>query len=323
MVVKVKSPRQRVYIPLCHNLLKGARVFDKDNSVISERTMSDCVYNDSDDDAVQSKESGTRLFELSMSSQQEISIAPSSKDSRFEIGYASEQVGEYTCTPKSDSPMSSSSIDYKVPVRSGMHTPHKSYTLQYKLSVLDWYHSHGENKKQTAKHFGVDRKRIRDWLRLEQQFRLEPKSNMQRKRNTTGCPPHYQELDKTVLEWYKEQEVQGRKVTNRALRTKALELAPQMGYEDTFKASSNWAVAWRRRNKDVLMETSTLSDNTELATELEEELQQDGVNSKSNVVETITGVRVNCDVLHLEQAIDMRGRVYVRILQTRALIADN
>ena len=147
-----------------------------------------------------------------------------------------------------------------------------------------------KTKKQTAKHFGIDRKR---WLRLEQQFRLEPKSNMQRKRNNSGCPPQYQELDKTVLEWYKEQKVQGLKVTDRALRTKALELAPQLGCQDTFKASPNWAVAWRRRNRGVIMETRMNHNTAELATELGEEFQQDSVNSKVNVAEPITGVRVN------------------------------
>lgn len=246
-------------------------------------------------DVVETREQDTISIEFPKPSQQDISIVPLSEDLRFDIGCV-EQVGEDDDT--SDSPTSPTSADNKTPVRSGMRIPHKSYTVQYKLSVLDWYHAHGENKKQTAKHFGVDRKRIRDWLKLEQQFRLEPLSNMQRKRNTPGCPPHYQELDKTVLEWYKEQKVQGQKVTNRALRTKALELAPQLGFQDTFKASPNWAVAWRRRNRDVLMEGSTPPEEhnmTDSANDFEEDLQQYGLNSESDfatVAEAITGVGV-------------------------------
>ena len=133
----------------------------------------------------------------------------------------------------------------------------KSYTVEYKLNVLDWYHANGENKKQTALHFGVDRKRIRDWVKVEQELRAEPPSNMQRRKKNTGCTPHYRALDQAMLEWCKKQKMEGRTITNQVLRTKALELAPQLGYGDTFKASSNWACAWRRRNKAVFSHGNT------------------------------------------------------------------
>ena len=125
-----------------------------------------------------------------------------------------------------------------------------SYTIEYKINVLDWYHAHGENKRQTAQHFGVDRKRIRDWLKAEQQLRAEPPSNMQRRKKNTGGA-HYKPLDQAMLMWCKKQRMEGKAITNHALRAKALELAPQLGYQDTFKASLNWAVAWRRRNPAI------------------------------------------------------------------------
>lgn len=234
-------------------------------------------------------------MELSKS-QQETTTSLLSQDVHFEAGCDRKEVGEDACASTSDSPISPLSMDnFKIPERSGMRTPHKSYTVQYKLAVLDWYHTHGENKNQTAKHFGVDRKRIRDWLRHEPQFRKEPQSNMLKTRTSTGCPPHYQELDKAVLEWYKGQIVQGRKVTNPALRTKALELAPQFGFMDTFKASPNWALAWRRRNGDVLMEDSTTLPDNEVVSVVEEDMQQYDLNSGSdsaNIADSITEVRV-------------------------------
>lgn len=249
------------------------------------------------DDDAQSKDECAPSIENSNSAQQAISIVPIPEDICLEVEDV-EQLGKEgadSMAHTTESPTSPSLTDNKLDIRNGMRTPHKTYTMQYKLSVLDWYYANGENKKRTSKHFGVDRKRIRDWLRLEQKFRMEPHSNMQCTRIARGCPPQYQELDTTVLEWYKEQRAQGQKVTNRALRTKALELAPQFGFQDTFKASSNWAIAWRRRNRDTLGESSASVEDHTLsasATDFDEDLH--GLNSESGfatVAEAINGVR--------------------------------
>ena len=40
----------------------------------------------------------------------------------------------------------------------------KSYTVAFKIEVVEWYRSEGmQNVTQTAKKFGVDRKRVREW----------------------------------------------------------------------------------------------------------------------------------------------------------------
>ena len=240
-------------------------------------------------------------IELPQSSLPGISIIPLSDDLQFEIGSV-EHIGDGEDDDNDeaydpddheepyDPQPSHASIDNKTPNRSGVRSSHRSYTVQYKLNVLDWYYAHGENKKQTAKHFDVDRKRIRDWLKFEQQFRMEPQSGMQRKKKRTGFSPHYKDLDKALLEWYKEQKTQSQKVTNQALRIKALELAPQLGYQDTFKASTNWVVAWRRRNKDALEDGNALPEDHHLtAVGDEEDLQQDNIAA----IEGISGVRVS------------------------------
>ena len=190
--------------------------------------------------------------ELPESSLPLVSIIPLPEDLQFDTGSV-EQVSANASDSEGegeDDDHTDVSMD-QTPNRSSVRVSHRSFTVEYKLNVLDWYYANGENKKQTAKHFGVDRKRIRDWLKIEQQLRMEPPSNMQRKKKNTGCAAYYKALDQAVLEWCKEQRIQGQRITNQALRTKALELAPQLGYQDTFKASPNWAVAWRRRNKAV------------------------------------------------------------------------
>ena len=249
------------------------------------RVMSDLVSNDS----TQSKDDCESSIEFSMKSAEQQKV-PLPDDLHFEI----EEVGEEG-TVASESSTAPSLTDEKTPVRKGMRIPHKTYTVEYKLSVLDWYYANGENKRQTAKHFGIDRKRIRDWLGLEQQFREATNSigGVQCTRTARGCPPRYQELDKTVLEWYKEQRVQGHKVTNRVLRTKALELASQVGFQDTFKASPNWAIAWRRRNSDALGEDDDRDDHTmsPSAIDLDEQCDLNSESDFAAVTETINGVR--------------------------------
>ena len=46
-----------------------------------------------------------------------------------------------------------------------------SYTVEYKLGLLRWYQDNGENMHATARHFGIDRKCLREWLEKADRFR--------------------------------------------------------------------------------------------------------------------------------------------------------
>ena len=40
----------------------------------------------------------------------------------------------------------------------------KSYTVAFKIEVVEWYRGEGmQNVTQTAKKFGVDRERVKEW----------------------------------------------------------------------------------------------------------------------------------------------------------------
>jgi transposase-like protein len=41
------------------------------------------------------------------------------------------------------------------------------YTVLFKLSAIDWHGDNGSVITKTAKEFGVDRKRIREWIQNE------------------------------------------------------------------------------------------------------------------------------------------------------------
>lgn len=126
--------------------------------------------------------------------------------------------------------------------------PYRSYTVQFKLDALDWYYQNGQNKNVTAKMFGVDRKRIRDWLQDETNLRSDPTPETT-KRKRTNCLPQYKEIEAALYRWYIEQRENGRRPKNAALRAKSLEYAVELGYRDSFKASVHWLCNWKRRNK--------------------------------------------------------------------------
>ena len=47
----------------------------------------------------------------------------------------------------------------------------KGYSVQYKLNVLTWYFENGKSLHKTSKEFKIDRKRIREWLAMEDALR--------------------------------------------------------------------------------------------------------------------------------------------------------
>ena len=46
-----------------------------------------------------------------------------------------------------------------------------SYTVEYKLGLLCWYQDNSENKHATTRNFGIDRKRLREWLEKADRLR--------------------------------------------------------------------------------------------------------------------------------------------------------
>ena len=173
--------------------------------------------------------------------------------------------------------------------RRSFSTPHNSYTVAFKINVLDWYHANGENKSHTSKQFGVDRKRIRDWLQSEDNLRAMPLANRMRRKTFAQegksygkRPPGSEQLDQAVLNWYKEQRAIGRVVYSRLLRAKALELGPQCGLPETFKASAMWLQRWKKRHAVDIKEVEGEEEdsqtdgvqNVTIQTDFEDHLRQ-------------------------------------------------
>ena len=121
-----------------------------------------------------------------------------------------------------------------------------SYTMEYKLSVLKWYHENGENKHTASREFGIDRKCVREWLD-SLLFNRVGLTNKKQKLNA-GKDPLSVELDHAVLEYLLKERAAGRPVSYRDLSAKAIKLALEMTLPDSFKALAMWLKRWKRRS---------------------------------------------------------------------------
>ena len=75
-----------------------------------------------------------------------------------------------------------------------------SYTVEYKLGLLRWYQDNGENMRATTRHFGIDRKCLREWLEKADRLRDNQVGAAKKKRKlNAGKEPLSLELDQAVL----------------------------------------------------------------------------------------------------------------------------
>ena len=123
-----------------------------------------------------------------------------------------------------------------------------SYTVDFKLSVVEWVQSNGKSVRAASKQFGVDRKCIREWLKERDVLGSARVLHGPQKRKLHGgrCPLS-QELDRLVLSFILESRKLGREVSDLELKNKALQLSQLLGLPD-FKASPSWLKGWKHRN---------------------------------------------------------------------------
>ena len=70
----------------------------------------------------------------------------------------------------------------------------------YKLGLLHWYQDIGENMRVTTRHFGIDRKCLREWLEKADRLRDNQVGVAKKKRKlNAGKDPLSLELDQAVL----------------------------------------------------------------------------------------------------------------------------
>ena len=127
---------------------------------------------------------------------------------------------------------------------------HRAYTLDFKLAVVDWLHSHSASYRAAARQFGIDRKMVRDWVeRKEFLRRAVLHYGPKKKKLHHGRRPFSLDLDKAVLDYLVQERAEGRCVRDKQLTRKALEFSHCLGLDSKFKATSQWLKRWKRRVK--------------------------------------------------------------------------
>ena len=123
-----------------------------------------------------------------------------------------------------------------------------SYTVDFKLSVVEWVRSGEKSLREASKTFGVDRKCIRQWVRESANLgSARLRQGPQTRKLHGGRGPLSQELDRLVLGYLLERRRHGADVDDQELRQKAVEGAKLLGLAD-FKASPSWLRGWKARN---------------------------------------------------------------------------
>ena len=109
----------------------------------------------------------------------------------------------------------------------------RSYTVTFKLQVIQWHRQNGGNVSETARNFNVDRKRVREWMGQEDVLLMHRRgAEAQKKRIGGGASAKSEELDALVLDWLMDERAAGRPVSNKDLMDKARDIArgiPNLG----------------------------------------------------------------------------------------------
>lgn len=123
----------------------------------------------------------------------------------------------------------------------------KSYPVEFKLQVLDWYYSNGKNKLKTATHFNIHTKRIRDWELNEAFLRAHSDSPRRRFRMEKTAADTYGNIGKNLFQWYAEEKALGTEHSFGDLKSKAVQLATELNVQESFTVSDSWVRRWKKK----------------------------------------------------------------------------
>lgn len=127
---------------------------------------------------------------------------------------------------------------------------HRAYTLDFKLAVVDWFHSHNASYRSAARQFNIDRKMVRDWVERKEFLRTAVSHyGPNKKKLHHGRKPFSLDLDKAVFDYLVQERAEGRCVRDKQLTRKALELSHCLGLDSNFKATPQWLKRWKQRVK--------------------------------------------------------------------------
>lgn len=165
-------------------------------------------------------------------------------------------------------------------------------TLEEKIKVIQAFLD-GKSQRQIANLHGIGKTQVNGIVKKREEILSLYRESVVRGEKLTmkrQRKSEYATLNEHLIKWYRHMTVvAGVKITTGMLRAKALQIAPQLGYQD-FKASNGWLATFKSNNnlkfskvkKDESFSSETFDDTeTQKETEMYEEEIEDG-NSMNN-----------------------------------------
>ncbi|KAH6925308.1 hypothetical protein HPB50_003399 [Hyalomma asiaticum] len=120
----------------------------------------------------------------------------------------------------------------------------------------------GRNVHATARHFSIDRKRVREWDKKFESLLQENFGTAKlRRKLSNGAPVFSEEVDDALFEFLERERSAGRAVSNRLLSEEAVKIAHSLQLGN-FAASSQYIKRWKQRFGVTMRQSTNESQKT-------------------------------------------------------------
>lgn len=135
---------------------------------------------------------------------------------------------------------------------------YRKYDFTFKVTALDFLKNH--KLEETARVFGVDGKRVREWRANEQELRrmCEAQEGSRKRLPGGGLKVRNQELEEILKSWICEQRERRLRISRKMIQLKAKEICA----DTNFSASDGWLQRFLVRNNfSMRKRTSKVSED--------------------------------------------------------------
>ncbi|MFH4976376.1 hypothetical protein AB6A40_003085 [Gnathostoma spinigerum] len=117
-----------------------------------------------------------------------------------------------------------------------------SYPREFKLMVINYYYTNGENKYRTCKEFQITKSMLNGWLQKIEKIRQSRPGSL--KSGRSGRKPQFPTIEKQLFSLYTAHLGTGRKVGNRWIRETARNLAQQQCSKQELAGMCQFSERW-------------------------------------------------------------------------------
>ncbi|EFO22273.1 hypothetical protein LOAG_06215 [Loa loa] len=117
-----------------------------------------------------------------------------------------------------------------------------SYPREFKLMVINYYYSNGQNKYRTCKEFQITKSMLNGWLQKIDKIRQSRPGSL--KSGRSGRKPQFPDIEKQLFHLYHAHLGTGKKVGNRWIRETARNLAQQQCSEQELAGMCQFSERW-------------------------------------------------------------------------------